>query len=351
VQSTDQGDAERTRFVREGQGVVEAELASARIAGAFSGLTALVEVAGVLLVVALGTWAIDDGRLTVGGLLAFLAYVTQLLRPVSDLGHLASTLLAASAGGERVLELLDRRPDVNDRPGAGPLPGVPDGRLELDGVTYTYPDSPEPALRDVSLRIEPGEVVALMGPSGGGKSTLARLLLRFCDPDRGAVLIDGHDLREITLSSLRANVGTLLQETMLFDASLRDNIAFGAPGASDEEIVAAAAVAGAHDFIAALPEGYETRAGQRGRRLSGGQRRRVEIARTLLRDSRIVILDEPTTGLDAESAAGLIPALRQLLDGRTAIVITHEPELMRAADRVIEISGGRCREQAEALPS
>ena len=351
VQSTDQGDAERTRFVREGRGVVEAELASARIAGAFSGLTALVEVAGVLLVVALGTWAIDDGRLTVGGLLAFLAYVTQLLRPVSDLGHLASTLLAASAGGERVLELLDRRPDVNDRPGARPLPAAPAGRIELDAVTYTYPGSHEAALRDVSLRIAPGEVVALVGPSGGGKSTLARLLLRFCDPERGAVLLDGHDLREVSLSSLRANVGTLLQETMLFDASLRDNIGFGAPGASDDQIVAAATVAGAHDFIAALPEGYETRAGQRGRRLSGGQRRRVEIARTLLRDSRIVILDEPTTGLDAKSAAELIPALRELLDGRTAIVITHDAELMRAADRVIEMIAGRCCEPAEALPS
>ena len=307
--------------------------------------------AGVLLVVALGTWAIDDGRLTVGGLLAFLAYVTQLLRPVSDLGHLASTLLAASAGGERVLELLDRRPDVNDHPAARPLPAAPAGRIELDGVTYAYPGSPETALCDVSLRIEPGEVVALVGPSGGGKSTLARLLLRFCDPDRGSVLLDGHDLREITLSSLRANVGTLLQETMLFDASVRDNIAFGAPEASDDEIVVAATVAGAHGFIAALPEGYETRAGQRGRRLSGGQRRRVEIARTLLRDSRIVVLDEPTTGLDADSAAELIPALRELLDGRTAIVITHEPELMRAADRVIEMSAGRCRERSEALPS
>ena len=349
VQSTDQGDAERRRFVREGEGVVDAELASARIGGAFSGLTALVEVAGVLLVVALGTWAIDDGRLTVGGLLAFLAYVTQLLRPVSDLGHLASTLLAASAGGERVLELLDRRPDVNDRHDARLLPAALAGQVVLHEVTYTYPGSPEPALRDVSLRIEPGEVVALAGPSGGGKSTLARLLLRFCDPDSGAVQIDGHDLREVSLGSLRANVGTLLQETMLFDAGVRDNIAFGAPHASDDEIVAAAGVAGAHGFITDLPDGYDTRVGQRGRRLSGGQRRRIEIARTLLRDSRIVVLDEPTTGLDAGSAAALIPALRELLDGRTAIVITHEPELMEAADRVVELSGGRCRERAGIL--
>jgi ABC-type multidrug transport system fused ATPase/permease subunit len=165
------------------------------------------------------------------------------------------------------------------------------------------------------------------------------------------VRIDGHDLRGVTLGSLRANVGTLLQETMLFDASVRDNIAFGAPGAAHEQIVAAARVANAHDFIEALPDGYSTRVGQRGRSLSGGQRRRVEVARTLLRDSRVVILDEPTTGLDAGSAAELIPALRELLDGRTAIVITHEPELMRAADRVFEISGGRCRERTVVLSS
>jgi ATP-binding cassette, subfamily B, bacterial len=347
VQSFERGDAERARLVREGEGVVDAELAAARVSGTFSGLVALIEVAGVLAVVAFGTWAVQDERLSIGGLLAFLAYLTQLLRPVGDLGHLASSLLSASAGAERVLELLDRRPTVTERPGAERLARAA-GSLELEGVAFSYPEATRPALQDVSLRVEPGEVLAVTGASGSGKSTLARLLLRFADPDAGAVRLDGRDLRDLTLDSVRGNVTVLLQETMLFDASVRENIAFGRPDASDGEIEAAARAAGAHEFIATLPQGYQTRVGQRGRRLSGGQRRRVEIARALLRDSAVVLLDEPTTGLDAEAAARLVEPLRELLRGRTAVVITHEPELLRLADRVVRVEEGRVVERLEA---
>jgi ABC-type multidrug transport system fused ATPase/permease subunit len=336
VQSSNRVEHERRRLIREGEGVVDAELAASRVGGAFAGVVALIEVAGVLAVIGFGTWAIQDGRLTLGGLLAFMAYLTQLLRPVSDLSHLASSLLSAAAGGERVLELLDRKPLVEDRLGAAELPRV-SGALELDDVTFTYPGAGAPVLEHASLRVAPGETIALIGASGSGKSTIARLLLRYADPDSGAVRVDGHELRDVTLASLRESVGILLQETMLFDASVADNIAFGRPGATADEVEAAARAAGAHDFIAALEDGYETRVGQRGRTLSGGQRRRIEIARTLLRDTPVVVLDEPTTGLDAEAAARVMEPLRSLLRGRTAVVVTHDPALLEWADRIVPI--------------
>jgi ATP-binding cassette subfamily B protein len=350
VQSMGRAEHERRRLLREGEGVVDAELAAARVSGVFSGLVALVEVAGVLAIVAFGTWAVQDERLTIGGLLAFLAYLTQLLRPVGDLSQLAASLLAASAGGERVLELLDSRPLVRERPGAVTLERVR-GNVELDGVTFTYPGAAEPVLDRLSLTVTPGEVVALTGPSGGGKSTIARLLVRFADPQAGRVRLDDYDLRDLALDCVRGNVAALLQETHMFDASVRDNIGFGRPGASDAEIVDAAVVAGAHEFVSALPEGYETRVGQRGRRLSGGQRRRVEIARTLLRDAPVVVLDEPTAGLDSEVAEQLVEPLRALLRGRSALLITHDPRLLRCADRTLRLEGGRIAEPAGAEES
>jgi ATP-binding cassette, subfamily B, bacterial len=344
VQSMGGAEHERRRLLREGAGVVDAELAAARVSGVFAGLVALVEVAGVLTVIAFGTWAVQDDRLTIGGLLAFLAYLTQLLRPVGDLSQLAASLLAASAGAERVLELLDRRPLVRERPGAVELDRV-SGRVALTGVTFTYPGTSRPVLDGLSLTVAPGEAVALTGPSGSGKSTLARLVLRFADPQAGQVLLDGYDLRALSLESVRGNIAALLQETLLFDASVRDNIAFARQGASAAEVEDAARAAGAHEFIAALPEGYDTRVGQRGRRLSGGQRRRIEIARTLLRDAPVVVLDEPTAGLDAEAAERLVQPLRTLLAGRSALMISHDPRLLKCADRVLRLDDARLAER------
>jgi ABC-type multidrug transport system fused ATPase/permease subunit len=340
VQSVNQTEHERRRLIREGEGVVDAELTAARVGGAFAGAVALIEVVAVLAVIGFGTWAVQDDRLTIGGLLAFMAYLTQLMRPIGDLGHLASTLLAAAAGGERVLELLDTKPLVRERPGATALPRAR-GDLELDDVTFRYPGAADPVLADFSLRVEAGEVVALTGPSGSGKSTIARLVLRYADPASGAVRVDGHDVRDLTLASLRENVAILLQESMLFDASVADNIRFGRPGATGAQVEAAARAAGAHDFIETLEHGYETRVGQRGRALSGGQRRRIEIARTLLRDTPVVVLDEPTTGLDAEAAAQVMEPLRTLLRGRTAVIVTHDPALFGFADRVVRIGAPR----------
>jgi ATP-binding cassette, subfamily B, bacterial len=215
------------------------------------------------------------------------------------------------------------------------------GEVDLRGVRFRYPGAARDAVSGVDLAVAPGETVALAGASGAGKSTLARLLLRFDDPGEGAVLLDGHDLRDLTLSSLRANVGLLLQETLLPDVTVREAIAQGRPGASDAEIEAAARAAGAHEFVIGLPDGYDTRLGQRGRTLSGGQRQRLAIARALVRDTPVLVLDEPTTGLDADAKAALLGPLRALAAGRTTIVVSHDPDVLAWADRVVRLEDGR----------
>jgi ATP-binding cassette, subfamily B, bacterial len=340
VQSLNRQAAEVVRFRRQGERIVEAELASTRIRSLFSPLVDLIELVGAMIVIALGTWALTRGDLTLGGLLVFLGYLTQLYGPIRDLSRLSNTIFAAAAGAERVIELLEERPTVVDRPGAAPLDAVR-GRVELRDVTFRYPGAARDALSGVSLTVEPGETVAIVGPSGAGKSTLARLLLRFDDPVAGSVEIDGHDVSDVTLHTLRENVGLLAQETLLPDVSVREAISYGRPGASDAEIRAAARDAGADRFVRELPEGYDTQLGQRGRRLSGGQRQRISIARALLRATPVLVLDEPTTGLDGEAKAALLGPLSRLVADRTTIVISHDPEIVAWADRVVTIDDGR----------
>lgn len=344
VQASNRQDAELERFRRENEGIVQAELASTRIRGLFSPVVSMIELAGVMLVFVMGTIAVADGRLTLGGLLVFVAYLTQLYGPVRDLSSLSNTIFKALAGAERVTELLDERPRVVDAPDAKPL-GRARGVIEMDSVTFAYPESPEPALADVTLRAAPGETVALVGASGAGKSTVAKLLLRFYDPDRGAIRIDGNDLRDVQLRSLRENVSILLQETLVLHGSVRENIAFGRESATEEEIVAAAQAAGAHPFITELPEGYDTELGQRGRRLSGGQRQRIAIARALVADSPVLVLDEPSTGLDAVAKAALVDPLERLMQDRTTIVISHDLLTTREADLIVVLDGGRVVER------
>jgi subfamily B ATP-binding cassette protein MsbA len=347
VRSLDRGDAEVERFRRENASIMEAELAAIRIRGLFAPLIDLLELAGVLIVAGFGTYLLTTGELTLGGLLAFLAYLQQMYGPVRDLGSLANSVFAAAAGAERVIELLDEPIGVADRPGSRPLPaGAARGAVELRGVTYRHPGASGPALRDVSLTVLPGECVAVTGASGAGKSTLARLLVRLDDVDDGSVRIGGHDVRDVSLGSLRASVGLLLQESLLPDAAVRDVIAHGRAGATDAEIRAAARAAGADGFIEALPDGYETRVGQRGRRLSGGQRRRLEIARALLRDTPVLVLDEPTTGLDAGARDAVLEPLTRLMGGRTTIVISHDPAVVARADRVVRLEDGAVVDEA-----
>ena len=337
VQSHGLQTQEADRFREQAEDVYDAELAAAKLRGLYPIVVHLFELAGMLAAIVLGAWALADGRLTLGGLLAFLAYLGMLYRPVQELGDVVGLVFSASAGAERVLELLDTPAGITERPGARSLHRVV-GRLDLESVTYSYPDAPAPTLQDAHLRIHPGEIVALLGPSGIGKSTVAKLLSRLIDPDAGAVRLDGHDLRDLDLSSVRAAIGVVLQETLVFDASIRDNLLLGQPAATDAELRWALDEVDALDFVTAMPGGLDARIGQKGRSLSGGQRQRIALARTLLRDSPVLILDEPTNGLDSTTAARVLP---RLLGGRTAVLITHDPEVAAMAHRTLIIEGGQ----------
>jgi ABC-type multidrug transport system fused ATPase/permease subunit len=344
VQAYNRHDTELERFRRENEGIVSAELAATRLRALFSPAVDLIELAGGLLVIGWGTYALSEGRLSVGGMLAFLAYLAMLYGPIRELSQLGTTIFAASAAAERVLEVLDQEPAVRDRPSARTLERAR-GSVELQDVTFRYEDAPRPALEDISLRVEPGELVAIVGASGAGKSTIAKLLLRFRDPDCGAVRLDAHDLRDLTLASVRENVGVLLQNSLVFDGTVRENVAYGRPGARDEEIVSAARAAGADDFVQTLPEGYDTRIGQRGARLSGGEMRRIAIARAFLRDTPVLVLDEPFTGLDAESTERIVAPLRRLQAGRATILISHNLLTVADADLIVVLDGGRVVER------
>jgi ATP-binding cassette, subfamily B, bacterial len=245
----------------------------------------------------------------------------------------------AAASAERIYEILDEQPEVADRPGAVDLMG-PRGDVEFRDVRFAYGEGP-PVLDGFSLRVEPGETVALVGRTGTGKSTAARLLARFYDVDDGAVLIDGHNVRDVTLASLRANVGMVLDEPFLFSLSIRDNIAYGRPDAPFDEVVAAAKAAQAHEFVEALPHGYDTVIGERGYTLSGGQRQRIAIARTLLVNPPVLVLDDATSAVDVQVEERVHRALRTLMRGRTTVVIAHRLSTISLADRVALLSGGR----------
>lgn len=341
VQTLNRQRAETARFAGEARSIMDAELAATRIGGAFGPLIGVVELLGALVVVTAGVWVLTANELTLGGLLVFLTYLSQLYRPLRSLGTLATDAFAAAAGAERVLELLDEQPTVVERPGARPLPGPVRGRIDFDGVSYRHPGGEHDALDRVTVTVHPGELVAVTGPSGAGKSTLASLLVRFADPSAGTVRIDGHDVADLTLESLRENVSLLLQDTVLPDVTAAEAIAQGRPNASLDQVEMAARAAGIHDVLTALPEGYATRLGRGGTRLSGGQRRRVAVARALLRDSPVLVLDEPTTGLDDRSRDALLDPLRRLSHGRTTIVVTHDPAVLAWADRTVTLRDGR----------
>ncbi|MCW2947680.1 MAG: transporter related protein [Actinoallomurus sp.] len=334
VQAYNQQRTEERRLHEEGLSWLRARMAEARLSSLYEPLVQVIETVCVLVVLGFGAWELTNDRITLGGLLAFAAYLGYLYPPIQSLGHVTLTVSEATASAERITEIMEAVPAVTDHPEAISRTARR-GRVTLDGVTFGYPGGDRPAIEELSFRAAPGELVLLTGPSGSGKSTVTRLLLRFYDPDAGRIRLDGIDLRDLSLVTLRDTITVLQQENMLFPGTVRDNIAYGRPDATDEQIIAAARAAEAHDFITALSDGYDTPVGQRGRLLSGGQRQRIAIARAMVRDAPVLVLDEPTTGLDAPTAHRVLQPLRRLMAGRTTILITHDLDLAPAADQVI----------------
>ena len=340
VQAYDQAHGETGRFRREGQGSFTAQMITTRLRALYSPLVELLEALGVLVVSGLGLWELAQHRISLGGLLVFIVYLTQLYSPIRGVGREANSIYAAAASAERIIELQQQQPLVPDAARPAQL-GRARGVLALRQVSFSYPDTTGAALAGITFTARPGQTIALVGASGAGKSTLAKLLLRLYDPERGQIYLDGYDLRQLSLSELRRNIAAVLQETLVFDATIADNIRWGKPEATQAEIEAAAVAADAHTFITALPEGYDTRVGQRGRLLSGGQRQRVAIARALIRDAPILLLDEPATGLDAQSAQRVLAPLQRLMAGRTTIVISHNLRATAEADQILFLDHGR----------
>ncbi|GAB4280190.1 MAG: ABC transporter ATP-binding protein [Candidatus Promineifilaceae bacterium] len=296
------------------------------------------------VVLLLGGTAVIQGSVTIGILVAFLAYVTRFFQPIQEISQLYTTLQAAMAGGEQVLKLLDTQPTVANQPGAPEMPPIR-GEIEFKNVTFRYrPNTPE-VLHDINLHILPGQTVALVGPTGAGKSSIANLVVRFYDVTEGAVLIDGIDVRTVTQQSLRKQTGIVSQDPFLFSGTIGDNIRLGHPGASDEELVAAAQLANVAEFIDSLPDGYDTEILEGGVNLSLGQRQLICIARAILADPRILILDEATANIDTMTEALIQEALERLMYGRTAVVIAHRLSTIQRADVIYVIENGRIAEQ------
>jgi len=305
-----------------------------------------VDVLGVVatcIVLWRGGVMVAEGTLTIGVVVAFMSYVSRFFEPIRELSQIYTTLQAATAGGERVLGLLDRQPKVQDSPEAIEIPEIA-GRIELKDVSFRYTPDKE-VLHDICMSVEPGETIALVGPTGAGKTSIANLVARFYDVNEGAVLIDGYDVRDVTRESLHRQMGCVPQDPFLFSGSIADNIRFGRPDASDEEMIGVAKLANADDFIRNLPEGYDTPVLEGGVNLSVGQRQLVCIARALLVDPRILIMDEATSSVDTVTEVLIQEALERLLSGRTAIIIAHRLSTVRNADRIYVIDDGRIVER------
>lgn len=298
---------------------------------------------GVTFIIWFGGYEVVNGVLTAGSLIAFLTYAVNLANPVKRLSRVYGTVQKAMAAADRVFEVLDLDEKIKDKEDAVELPQI-EGRVSFEKVSFAYKKD-HPALREVSLEAHPGEMIAIVGPSGAGKSTIANLIPRFYDVTAGAIRIDGVDIRDVRLDSLREQIGIVPQETMLFSGTVAFNIRYGRLDATEEEIVAAAKAANAHEFIMGLPEGYDTKIGERGSSLSGGQRQRISIARAILKNPRVLILDEATSALDTESEKVVQAALDKLMLGRTSFVIAHRLSTILQADSIIVLEDGKVKER------
>ncbi|HHY75548.1 MAG TPA: ABC transporter ATP-binding protein [Firmicutes bacterium] len=314
------------------------------VSTAFSGGVDFFAGLGTVFVVFFGGIMALNKGLSIADITGFLLYVASFYEPVIQLNRINESLQQALAAGDRYFEVLDSIPEIKDAPDAVELPTPVKGHIVFENVSFQYGDD-VPVLRNINLEIKPGQMVALVGPTGVGKTTMANLIPRFYDPTEGRVLVDGHDIRKVKLASLRRNISMVLQDVFLFNGTVAENIAYGSPHASREQIEEAARLAGAEEFIKELPNGYDTHIGERGVRLSGGQKQRLAIARALLYDAPILILDEATSSVDTETEAKISSALRRLMQGRTTVVIAHRLSTIRNADKIVVLSEGEIVEE------
>lgn len=339
IKSFSREDHEVARFAGENASNFKAQMKSAQLSATLSPIIEFLAAVGVTVIIWYGGLEVINGNLTSGELIAFLIYVVNLSNPIRRLSNVYAQIQRSLAAAARVFEVFDTQPEIQDLPDAIELPRI-DGQVEFQNIDFAY-QTGGLVLSDLSLAVKPGEMVAIVGPSGSGKTTIANLIPRFYDPVRGSILIDGIDIRTVTLSSLRRQIGVVPQETVLFNGSIYENILYGDLDASPEAVYAASAAANAHHFITGFPEGYDTQIGERGAKLSGGQRQRIAIARAILKNPRILILDEATSALDAESEKLVQEALDKLMIGRTSFVIAHRLSTIQRADKIVVLEKGR----------
>ena len=342
VQAFGQEEREKEKFEEFADSAIRVQQRSTLIGSVNSLTSGLITTLGTGVILWFGARHVLAGELTIGSLLVFLVYLNSLQAQMKTFAGVYTTMQGLSASVDRVTEVLDAAPEIADRPDAQPLKNVR-GEVRFDHVSFAYGPG-QLVLKDISLTASPGETIAIVGPTGAGKSTLVNLVPRFFDPASGRVLIDGHDVREVRLADLRAHISIVLQEPFLFPFSVAENIAYGRPNASREEIIAAARAANAHDFIERLPRGYDTVVGERGATLSGGERQRIAIARAWVKNAPILILDEPTSALDSVTEQAILTALHRLMERRTTFVIAHRLSTIRNATRIAVLDGGRIAE-------
>ena len=343
IKSFAREEHEISRFTQENFYNFRAQMKTSQLMAALTPIIEFFAAIGVVVIIWYGGMEVIEGTITSGALIAFLIYVVNLANPVKRISRVYGNIQRALAAAERVFEVLDTKSDIQEQPDAIALPTV-QGHVAMNNVTFSYTPGHN-ALDNVSLEVNPGQMIAIVGPSGAGKTTIANLLPRFYDPQAGSILVDGHDIRTITLQSLREQIGIVPQETILFNGTVYDNILYGRLDASEAEVIAAAQAANAHEFIEKLPDQYNTSIGERGATLSGGQRQRIAIARAILKNPRILILDEATSALDTESEKLVQQALDKLMVGRTSFVIAHRLSTVQRADLIVVLAKGAIVEQ------